>query len=97
MRPMAPCKDCPNRCIDETYNCHTHCTAYLSFVQKNKEIKDKRAKNSMMDSVSYAAKIRMNQKKDSTYYRKKKEAEENYLTYGENPNKKRRKMKYGSL
>lgn len=45
---QAPCRDCPDRRVDETYNCHSVCEKYLAFVQKQLKTYDERAKESLM-------------------------------------------------
>lgn len=30
-KPMSPCKDCTDRRISDDYNCHSDCSAYLSY------------------------------------------------------------------
>lgn len=32
--PDAPCKDCPDRRVTESENCHMTCAAYLAFTDK---------------------------------------------------------------
>ena len=46
-----PCKDCKNRCVTATQNCHTTCKAYLEYKQRTGAIKEKRHKE---QDVKYA-------------------------------------------
>ena len=34
---IAPCKDCKDRNVSASYNCHTDCTKYLKWFKLNQE------------------------------------------------------------
>lgn len=34
MSNIAPCKDCNNRKVTDTYNCHSNCTEYKKFLEE---------------------------------------------------------------
>lgn len=38
--PDAPCKDCPDRRVTESENCHMTCAAYLAFSQYRQRMCD---------------------------------------------------------
>ena len=47
--PSGPCKGCPERRVEESYNCHSVCERYLSFLQANEAVKRERYKQSAME------------------------------------------------
>lgn len=38
--PDAPCKDCPDRRVTESENCHMTCAAYLAFSRERRRLCD---------------------------------------------------------
>nr|DAG69248.1 MAG TPA: hypothetical protein [Caudoviricetes sp.]DAI28675.1 MAG TPA: hypothetical protein [Caudoviricetes sp.] len=48
--PSGPCKDCPERRVDDGYNCHSVCSKYLAFLKVNEAAKQERQKLSAMEA-----------------------------------------------
>lgn len=47
--PSGPCKGCPERRVEDNYNCHAVCEKYLAFLQANEAAKLERRKQSAME------------------------------------------------
>lgn len=49
----APCKDCPDRDVTDTYNCHMHCEKYINFQAEKTAYNEKQATTSKINYIDY--------------------------------------------
>ena len=77
-KPKVPCHNCTERCVTLDYNCHSDCERYQAFCQKNLErnkfIREQKAKSKMVDSfmISVVNKVQHKKVADHIHYRKGK-------------------------